>query len=197
MLTSELRSGIDKIWETFWTGGVSNPLNVIEQITYLLFIRRLDEIQTGKEQQANDLRKPIDEPIYQPHQYELRWSRFKDMDPESRFRLFKQTGGAFDFIQNLGPGSSFNRYMKGANFMIPTPRLLDQVVSLLDNVQMRDRDTKGDVYEYLLSKIASAGQNGQFRTPHYQNDGGHDGPRHRRCCLRSVGGVGGFLSVGG
>ena len=167
MLTSELRSGIDKIWETFWTGGVSNPLNVIEQITYLLFIRRLDEIQTAKELQANDLREPIDEPIYQPHQYELRWSRFKNMDPESRFRLFKQTGGAFDFIQNLGPGSSFNRYMKGANFMIPTPRLLDQVVSLLDNVQMRDRDTKGDVYEYLLSKIASAGQNGQFRTPRH------------------------------
>ena len=172
MLTGELRSNIDKVWNAFWTGGLSNPLTVIEQITYLLFIRRLDELQIAKEQQANDLQEPIENPIYQPDQYELRWSQFKDAAPETRFRLFTMPDGVFDFIRSLGVNSSgsrsaFGRYMKGATFMIPTPRLLDQVVSLLDNVQMRDRDTKGDVYEYLLSKIATAGQNGQFRTPRH------------------------------
>ncbi|GAB2596365.1 type I restriction-modification system subunit M [Spirosoma areae] len=172
MLTGELRSNIDKVWNAFWTGGLSNPLTVIEQITYLLFIRRLDELQTAKEQQANQLQEPIEDPIYQPDQYELRWSHLKDADPETRFRLFTRPDGVFDFIRGLGVDSSgarsaFGRYMKGATFMIPTPRLLDQVVSLLDNVQMRDRDTKGDVYEYLLSKIATAGQNGQFRTPRH------------------------------
>ncbi|MEZ0539386.1 type I restriction-modification system subunit M [Fibrella arboris] len=177
MLTGELRSNIDKVWNAFWTGGLSNPLTVIEQITYLLFIRRLDEIQTLKEQQANDLGEPIEEPIYQPDQYELRWSRFKDADPASRFQLFTKADGVFEFIRSLGTNSAgvprdggrsnFGRYMKGATFMIPTPRLLDQVVSLLENVQMNDRDTKGDVYEYLLSKIATAGQNGQFRTPRH------------------------------
>lgn len=167
MLTGELRSNIDKVWNAFWTGGLSNPLTVIEQITFLLFIRRLDEIQTTKEQQANDLQEPIEDPIYQSGQDELRWSRFKDVDPETRFRLFTMPDGVFDFIRSLGKDSSFGRYMKGATFMIQTPRLLDQVVSLLENVQMRDRDTKGDVYEYLLSKIATAGQNGQFRTPRH------------------------------
>lgn len=172
MLTGELRSNIDKVWNAFWTGGLSNPLTVIEQITYLLFIRRLDELQTTKEQQATDLQEPIEKPIYLPDQYELRWSRFKDLDPESRFRLFNKADGVFDFISALGTDSAgvrsnFGRYMKGASFMIPTPRLLDQVVNLLENVQMRDRDTKGDVYEYLLSKIATAGQNGQFRTPRH------------------------------
>ena len=172
MLTGELRSNIDKVWNAFWTGGLSNPLTVIEQITYLLFIRRLDELQITKEQQANDLQEPIEDPIYLADQYELRWSQFKDADPETRFRLFTMPDGVFDFIRALGTDSSgarsaFGRYMKGATFMIPTPRLLDQVVSLLDNVQMRDRDTKGDVYEYLLSKIATAGQNGQFRTPRH------------------------------
>jgi type I restriction enzyme M protein len=167
MLTGELRSNIDKVWNAFWTGGLSNPLTVIEQITYLLFIRRLDELQTAKEQQANDLQEPIDNPVFLPEHYKLRWSRFKDVDPEERFRLFTMPDGVFDFIRGLGRESAFGRYMKGATFMIPTPRLLDQVVSLLDIVQMRDRDTKGDVYEYLLSKIATAGQNGQFRTPRH------------------------------
>ena len=172
MLTGELRSNIDKVWNAFWTGGLSNPLTVIEQLTYLLFIRRLDEIQTLKEQQANDLGEPIEEPIYQPDQYELRWSRFKDVNPATRFQLFTKAEGVFEFIRSLGTDSAgvqsnFGRYMKGATFMIPTPRLLDQVVSLLENVQMNDRDTKGDVYEYLLSKIATAGQNGQFRTPRH------------------------------
>lgn len=170
MLTKDLQSQIDKIWNAFWTGGISNPLTVIEQITYLLFIKRMDELQTLKEAKANATSKPIEDPIYKPEQNELRWSRFQDLDPKALFNLFRKPDeGAFDFIKRIGEGkeSSFSKYLKGATFMIPTPRLLTLVVDLISEINMKDRDTKGDVYEYLLSKIASAGQNGQFRTPRH------------------------------
>ncbi len=168
MLTGELKNQIDRVWEAFWTGGLSNPLTVIEQMTYLLFIRRLDEIQTQKEQKANLLKQDIEDPLFLSGEYDLRWSRFKDMDPEVMFRLFTKQDGIFDFLRNVGSRSAaYTRFMKGATFMIPTPRLLAQVVEMLSNIDMNDRDTKGDVYEYLLGKIASAGQNGQFRTPRH------------------------------
>lgn len=168
MLTSELRNDIDKIWEAFWTGGLSNPLTVIEQITYLLFIKRLDEEQQRKEAESVLLGTAIDRPIYKPEQKELRWSSFKDKDPESMFQLFRKENGVFDFMRNYGDkDSAFGKFMKGAVFMIPTPRLLSNVVDMLSGIDMKDRDTKGDVYEYLLSKIATAGQNGQFRTPRH------------------------------
>ena len=168
MITGELKSQIDRVWEAFWTGGLSNPLTVIEQMTYLLFIRRLDELQTQKEAKANLLKQAIDTPIYSEGEQELRWSRFKNMDPEVMHKLFVKQDGVFDFLKNVGTKSAaFSKFMKGATFMIPTPRLLAQVVEMLSNIDMSDRDTKGDVYEYLLSKIASAGQNGQFRTPRH------------------------------
>lgn len=167
MLTGEKRTQIDKIWNAFWTGGVSNPLTVIEQITYLLFIKRLDELQTAKEQKASLLGSQIESPVYQEDQSDLRWSRFKDREAEDLFNHFRKQDGVFDFIKNLGTDNAFSRFMRGATFMIPTPRVLAQVVDLLSDVQMNDRDTKGDIYEYLLSKIASAGTNGQFRTPRH------------------------------
>lgn len=168
MITGELKSQIDKVWDAFWTGGLSNPITVIEQMTYLLFIRRLDELQTQKELKANLLKQAIEEPLYSAAEEHLRWSRFKNMDPELMHKLFTQQDGVFDFLKNVGSRSAaFSRFMKGATFMIPTPRLLAQVVEMLSNIDMADRDTKGDVYEYLLSKIASAGQNGQFRTPRH------------------------------
>lgn len=169
MLTHSLKSQIDKVWTTFWSGGISNPLTVIEQITYLLFIRRLDELQIREEKKASTLGIPLSNAIYQPDEQHLRWSIFKDMDAETMFEQFRKIDGVFDFMKNKGASkdSSFNKYMKGANFMIPTPRLLQLVVDLLSAVDMNDRDTKGDVYEYLLSKIASAGTNGQFRTPRH------------------------------
>ena len=168
MLTGELRSQIDKVWEAFWTGGLSNPITVIEQMTYLLFIRRLDELQTQKEQKANLLKKPVENPIYMKAQQGLRWSFFKNVDPEEMHKLFTKQDGVFDFLRNVGAkNTAFAKFMKGATFMIPTPRLLSQVVEMISNIDMNDRDTKGDVYEYLLSKIASAGQNGQFRTPRH------------------------------
>lgn len=168
MLTSELRNDIDKIWEAFWTGGLSNPLTVIEQITYLLFIKRLDEEQQRKEKEQLLLATPIENPVYNKKQKELRWSSFKDLEPESMFQLFRKENGVFDFMRNYGDkDSAFGKFMKGAVFMIPTPRLLSNVVDMLSGIDMKDRDTKGDVYEYLLSKIATAGQNGQFRTPRH------------------------------
>lgn len=169
MLNSSLKAQIDKIWVTFWSGGISNPLTVIEQITYLLFIRRLDELQIREENKASFLKTHVQNPIYQPDEQQLRWSVFKDMEAENMFENFRKVDGVFDFMKNKGVAkdSVFNKYMKGATFMIPTPRLLQLVVDLLSAVDMNDRDTKGDVYEYLLSKIATAGTNGQFRTPRH------------------------------
>lgn len=172
MITGELRSQVDKIWNAFWTGGISNPLTVIEQFTYLLFIRRLDEIQLLEEKKANTIGIPVENPIFTESQSPLRWNVFKNKDPETMFDLFTkpQVDGltVFEHMKNLnGRAGVFAKYMKGATFMIPTPRLLDMVVQMIDKIQMEDRDTKGDLYEYLLSKIATAGTNGQFRTPRH------------------------------
>jgi type I restriction enzyme M protein len=175
MLTGELRSQIDAIWNTFWTGGISNPMEVIEQITYLLFIRRLDDAQKSKEAEAMLLRKKVVQPIFPPgtddkgRPYsDLRWSKFKDFAPAEMYKVVGEH--VFPFLRTgvgKGDDSTYARHMKDARFTIPTPGLLAKVVDLLANVPMEDRDTKGDVYEYMLSKIASAGQNGQFRTPRH------------------------------
>lgn len=172
MVTGQIRQQIDKIWNTFWTGGISNPLTVIEQFTYLLFIRRLDEMQLLKEKQASITKAPIKESIFEEKFYPFRWSRFKNLDPESMFNLFSRPSidgmTIFDHMKTIGQeGGVFGEFMKGATFMIGTPRLLDQVVQMMDEIRMEDRDTKGDLYEYMLSKIASAGENGQFRTPRH------------------------------
>lgn len=172
MITGELKSQVDKIWEAFWTGGISNPLSVIEQFTYLLFIRRLDERQLLEEKKANTVGIPIQKEIFTPEQKELRWSSFKNADPESMFELFTKpmVDGmtVFDHMKQVGDAVGvFAAFMSKATFIIATPRLLDQVVQLIDKINMEDRDTKGDLYEYMLSKIASAGTNGQFRTPRH------------------------------
>ncbi|MFC1743361.1 N-6 DNA methylase [Candidatus Riflebacteria bacterium] len=167
MLTGELRNKVDKIWTDFWSGGISNPLTVIEQFSYLLFMRRLDEIHTLKENQANLTGKPIKNPIFSEKQENFRWSRFKNFEASKMYETVQD--GVFRFIKNLheDENSTFARYMKDATFMIPTPLLLEKVVTAISEIPMQDRDTKGDLYEYLLSKIATAGQNGQFRTPRH------------------------------
>jgi type I restriction enzyme M protein len=172
MITGELKSQVDKIWDAFWTGGISNPLSVIEQFTYLLFIRRLDERQLLEEKKANTVGIPIQNEIFSPAQKELRWSSFKNKDPEYMFDVFTKPMVAemnvFDHMKQVGnTGGVFAEFMSKANFIIATPRLLDQVVQLIDKINMNDRDTKGDLYEYMLSRIASAGTNGQFRTPRH------------------------------
>jgi len=166
MITGDLKTQIDRVWDAFWTGGISNPLAVIEQITYLLFIKRLDELHTAEEKKANRLGRPIEHAIFEKDEQELRWSRFKNLEAKEMFEVV--TTKVFPFIKELrGEESSYARHMKDARFTIPTPGLLAKVVDLVDHVPMEDRDTKGDVYEYMLGKIATAGQNGQFRTPRH------------------------------
>lgn len=166
MLTGDLRNKVDRVWEAFWTGGIANPLTVIEQITYLLFIRRLDELQMAREAQAHWTGSAIENPIFGAGQESLRWSHFKDADAETMFALVSQQ--VFPFMKEAGGSEGvFAEQMKGATFMIPTPNLLERVVTMLSAIDMSDRDTKGDLYEYLLSKVATAGTNGQFRTPRH------------------------------
>ena len=155
-----------------WSGGISNPLSVIEQLTYLLFIKRLDELHTLKERKAARTGTPIQEPVFGVDQDGLRWSRFKDAAPEQMFETVRDR--VFPFIKSLGQksgadggGSTYSHHMKDALFMMPTPRVLANVVDQLDGIDMADSDTKGDLYEYMLGKIATAGQNGQFRTPRH------------------------------
>lgn len=167
MVTGDIRSKIDKVWEAFWTGGISNPLTVIEQITYLLFIKRLDEIHTVKELKANTLRKDIENPIFNSEQQDYRWSRFKDFSSEEMFKIVQEQ--VFPFIKSINgdSNSSYSKFMKDAVFMIPTPGLLERVVTMLSDIPMDNKDMKGDIYEYLLSKLSTAGTNGQFRTPRH------------------------------
>lgn len=169
----EFRPKVDRIWDTMWSGGISNPLSVIEQLTYLLFIKRLDELQNLMEKKAARSGKPIEKPIFGKDQEHLRWSRFKETAPEQMYNTVKD--GVFPFIKSLGSSgengdpedSTYTHHMKDAIFMMPTPRVLANVVDQLDGIDMSDSDTKGDLYEYMLDKISQSGQNGQFRTPRH------------------------------
>jgi len=166
VIAGELKSKIDRVWDAFWSGGISNPLEVMEQITYLLFIRRLDDLHTAAENKANRLGQPIEKAVYRKSEDQLRWSRLKNADPALMFQTVGEQ--VFPFLRSLGvDGSTYSQHMKDARFTIPTPALLSRVVDMLDDIPMQDRDTKGDLYEYMLSKIATAGQNGQFRTPRH------------------------------
>ena len=198
MLTGEIRSQIDTIWNAFWSGGISNPLEVIEQFTYLLFLRRLDDLHTLEENKANRLNRPMEKRVFpegnipkgtnpnaEDKSYEdLRWSRFRHMEAREMFDVVSAYVFPFlrtDFLTSTALGdhstalgersrierSTYAHHMRDARFTIPTPGLLAKVVDLIDQMPMDDRDTKGDLYEYMLSKIASAGQNGQFRTPRH------------------------------
>src|SRR5664280_959553 len=173
MITGAIKSQVDKVWDAFWSGGISNPLEVIEQITYLLFLRRLDDLQVLEENKAARLNQPIERRIFpegsdpggRPYD-ELRWSHFKNLSPAEMYAVVSER--VFPFLRTLGGDESpYAHHMKDARFTIPTPALLAKVVDLLDAVPMEDRDTKGDLYEYMLGKIATAGQNGQFRTPRH------------------------------
>jgi type I restriction enzyme M protein len=177
MITGAIKSQIDQIWNAFWSGGISNPLEVIEQITYLLFLRRLDDLHTLEENKSARLKEPMARRVFpegsdgigkdggRPYE-DMRWSRFKHLAPAEMYTVVSEH--VFPFLRTLGGDeSTYAHHMKDARFTIPAPALLAKVVDLLDNVPMEDRDTKGDLYEYMLSKIASAGQNGQFRTPRH------------------------------
>ena len=178
MITGELKSKIDAVWNDFWSGGISNPLEVMEQLTYLLFIKALDERQTLAENKANQTGEPIDDVIFPEGELfhpegrargrpygDLRWSRFKNMAPADMYEVVDEY--VFPFLEQRAEESTHAKHMRDARLTIPTAALLQKAVDGLDAIPMVKRDTKGDVYEYMLSKIATAGQNGQFRTPRH------------------------------
>jgi type I restriction enzyme M protein len=166
VITGDVKSKVDKVWDTFWTGGISNPLEVIEQITYLLFLRRLDELETQAESKAEFTGKPLENKTFGPSQQDFRWHKLKNLDPEVMFEVVAD--GVFPFLRELGgTESTYGEHMKNARFTIPSPHLLSNVVDLLSDIPMDKRDTNGDLYEYLLSQLASSGTNGQFRTPRH------------------------------
>ena len=174
MITGEIKNKIDKIWTDIWAGGISNPLTVIEQLTYLMFIRSLDEKELEKEQfeaiSGEKLKKifPQDE-----EGQSMRWSKFKTMDSRKIYDIVGTK--VFPFIKALNgeSESAFSRYMQDAMFLIPTPQVLQKIITGLDELyenDIKDRDMQGDVYEYMLGKLAQAGTNGQFRTPKHIRD---------------------------
>src|SRR4051794_29700037 len=159
MITGNIRSQIDAIWNTFWSGGIANPLEVIEQITYLLFLRRLDDLHTLEENKAARLKQPMERRIFPEgkdglgtdggRSYEdFRWSRFKHFAPAEMYSLVGEH--VFPFLRTglgrsgVGEDSTYEHHMRDARFTIPTPALLARVVDMLDSVPMDDRDTKGD-----------------------------------------------------
>ncbi|WP_404427172.1 type I restriction-modification system subunit M [Ureibacillus chungkukjangi] len=167
MITGEVKNKVDHIWTTLWTEGLTNPLSAIEQLTYLLFIKGLDEMETTKEQEAEFLGLEHESIFPKDKQY-LRWNQFKQLgSPEEMYRVVSQE--VFPFIKSLQgkEDSAFSTYMKDAMFQIQKPSTLAKVVDSLDNIPMSDRDTQGDLYEYLLSKLSTSGTNGQFRTPRH------------------------------
>lgn len=167
MITGELKNKIDRIWETFWTGGITNPLEVIEQFTYLLFIKQLDDVETTKESEANFYGVEY-ETMFPGDCQKYRWSKFKNLgSADEMYELVSV--GVFPFIKNLHQDgdSAYAKYMGDAIFKIPTAAMLSKIVDGIDKLELGDEDSKGDLYEYLLSKVATAGTNGQFRTPRH------------------------------
>ena len=165
-MDNNIKSIIDKIWLVFHSGGVANPLTCIEQITYLLFIKGLDDIELKNER--DDVLLGIkSKRIFDEQHQDCRWSIFKDYEASRMFKVMQEK--VFPFIKSLGSDkdSSYAKYMEDAMFLVPTPIVLQKVVTSIDKIDMSGRDTKGDLYEYLLSKLSTAGTNGQFRTPRH------------------------------
>lgn len=180
MITGELKNKVDSIWDTIWTGGITSPITVLEQVTYLMFMKLLDDNQLKAEAGANALGIQLKKKVFgdgvcviseNPHvetEYRnLRWNVFHNFEPSAMFANVQNY--VFPFIKQIGEGkdTAFSRYMKDTVFLIPTPKVLAKVVDGIDAMDMNNKDIMGDVYEYLLGKIAAAGENGQFRTPRH------------------------------
>ncbi len=180
MITGELKNRIDSIWEIFWTGGLTNPLDVIEQMTYLMFIHDLDSADTLRAKESAMLGLPFESIFAEEVQIgnqavdgtQLKWSVFHDFPAAKMYSVMQEW--VFPFIKNLhgNKGSAYSKYMGDAIFKVPTPLMLDKIVTAMDDMyeqmaKLSDTDARGDVYEYLLSKLSTAGVNGQFRTPRH------------------------------
>ena len=180
MITGELKNKIDSIWEIFWTGGLTNPLDVIEQMTYMMFIHDLDDSDNLRAREAAMLVLPYQSIFADEVQIgdrtiagnQLKWSIFHDFPAAKMYSVVQEW--VFPFIKNLhgDKNSAYAKYMGDAIFKIPTPLMLDKIVTSMDTLyaqmaQVKSSDIRGDVYEYLLSKLSTAGVNGQFRTPRH------------------------------
>lgn len=165
MITGELKREIDALWQEFWQGGITNPLTVIEQITFLMFARLLDINETRDENRMRRTQKPFNRRFDESEQ-KLRWSQFRHLGADEMLPLVRDE--VFPNFRGSSPkGSAFAEFMKDAQLMIQNPRLLVKAVNMIDKLPLTEGDTKGDLYEYLLSKLTTAGINGQFRTPRH------------------------------
>ena len=179
MITGEIKTRIDSIWDTFWTGGITNSITILEQMTYLFFAKMLDDAQRMKEASANVMGVAVKDPTFREglwHNPEtdrqvpyesLRWSVFRNMEAEAMYQVISKD--VFIFIKTLNSGkeSAYSRFMANATFLIQSPRTLVKIVEGINALDMNNRDTMGDVYEYVLGKMAASGNNGQFRTPRH------------------------------
>lgn len=174
MITGEIKNKIDKIWTDIWAGGITQPLTVIEQLTYLMFIRSLDEKELENESLESLGEEGIPKIFPQTDEGQsMRWSKFKDKDSREIYDIVSSK--VFPYIKgiNNNDNSAFSRYMEDAMFLIPTPQVLQKIITGLDELYEHDiqgLDMQGDLYEYMLGKLATAGQNGQFRTPKHIRD---------------------------
>ena len=179
MITGEIKNRIDQIWDTFWTGGITNSLTILEQMTYLFFMKMLDDAETKREANAALFGGKASNPVFPAGNWHnpetdrdvpyenLRWHIFKNDETASMFNTVRND--VFVFIKKLGTGkaSAYSKFMKDAVFLIQNPRTLVKIVDAVDALDMNDRDAMGDVYEYILGKMAASGTNGQFRTPRH------------------------------
>ena len=179
MLSEEIKKSIDRIWDTLWAGGLTNPLTDVEQITYLFFMKLIDVNQTRDEKNAAMLGAPVVNPIFKGGKWKpnasaasvpyesLRWKNFCHLAPEQMLSLVREY--VFPFIKTLGAGkdTSFAKHMADAVFLIPTAKVLVTLVDEIDAMDLTNKDVMGDVYEELLNRVASSGTNGQFRTPRH------------------------------
>ena len=179
MITGEIKNKIDTIWDTFWTGGITNSISVLEQMTYLFFMKLLDDAQQKKEATAMAFGTEITNPVFKKGNWlnpdiekevpyeSLRWHVFKNTNPDAMFNTIRND--VFPFIKTLNSGkeSAYSRFMENATFLIPNARILTKIVDDIDGLDMNNRDAMGDVYEYILGKMAASGNNGQFRTPRH------------------------------
>ncbi|MGL6200397.1 MAG: N-6 DNA methylase [Lachnospiraceae bacterium] len=170
MITGELKNKVDKLWEMFWTGGLTNPLDVIEQITYLMFIHDLDNTDDTLQKESVMIGKTYTS-MFVGKQH-LKWSKLRDKPAETMYQIMQ--GEVFPFIKELnGNSGTYAKYMADAIFKVPTPQLLEKIITSLDEIydlidkQPDKQDARGDLYEYMLSKLSTAGTNGQFRTPRH------------------------------
>lgn len=163
MITGALKNNVDRIWDTFWSGGISNPVSVIEQFTYLLFIKNLDErqVQIDKRRALGD--PTAMEDIFDSSQQNLRWRNLIE-DRDIARRKATIITKVFPFIKEMG-GTGFQEHMANASFEIESEATLSRVMELIDQLRFSNKDMKGDLYEYMLDKLSTSGTNGQFRTP--------------------------------